>query len=139
MNILLAVAILALVSFTGSIVYVARAVVSYRNEPGPSAPHPEPTERVYREVTEMKGEIERMKFAVSEGIARVDRSEKRIQKTVTSARRQLREAGLEHAGIEAEHAELQSSNANGSEPLPIVPKQVGPTRTLRVPGGLIEW
>jgi len=74
-------------------------------------------------------------LAVDEGIKRVDRAENRVQKTVTSARRLIREAGLEHAGIEAEFAELHPSDGEGIEPLPPMPELVEDARTIRIPGG----
>jgi len=83
--------------------------------------------------------LDKMTLAVSDGIERVHRAESRIQKTVTSARRLVKENGLEHPGIDAEAAEIRERDENGIEPLPFVPEQVGATRTLRLPGGVIEW
>ena len=90
------------------------------------------------QLDELKAEQGRLTIAISEGIARVDRHEKRIQKTVTSARRLVRDAGLEHAGIEAEHSELQPPDADGNDPLPALPEQVEATRIIRFPGGSLE-
>jgi len=55
----------------------------------------------------MELRLDDLRTALADGIARVDRSEKRIQKTVTSARRLVQSNGLEHAGIEAEFDELE--------------------------------
>lgn len=79
--------------------------------------------------------LDKLTLAVSDGIERVSRAENRIQKTVTSARRLVRDAGLEHAGIDAEHAELQPSDGEGVEPLPAVPEAVAQGRIIRIPGG----
>lgn len=48
--------------------------------------------------------------AVAEGIERTERAERRIQQTVKRARKELKEAGLEDPGLEAEDAQLRSSN-----------------------------
>ena len=45
--------------------------------------------------------------ALAEGIERVDRSERRIRQTVSRARKDLEDEGAAHAGLEAEHAQLQ--------------------------------
>lgn len=97
-----------------------------------------PDSWTHEHIVLIEAELERLKIAISEGIARVDRHEKRVQKTVTSARRLVRDNGLEHAGIEAEHAELQSTDAEGIEALPALPEAVEAARTLRFPGGSLE-
>lgn len=77
-------------------------------------------------------------LAVAEGIERVTRAEKRIQKQVTGARRLVREAGLEHPGIEAEFAELESRDAEAGQELPPVPTPLEERRAVRIPGGHLE-
>lgn len=75
-------------------------------------------------------------LAISEGIARSDRAEKRVRKTVTSARRLLRDSGLEHAGLDAEAEEIHDGDEPASEPelvLP-VPEVVGDSRPSGIPG-----
>lgn len=104
----------------------------------PPVPYPVPTPESADELLKIRADMDRLKLAVSEGIARVDRSEKRIQKTVTSARRMVRDSGLEHAGIEAEFAELESPDAEADESLPPVQEQMGATRVVRFPGGQRE-
>jgi len=91
-----------------------------------------------RRMEDLELEMERLKEAVAHGITQVSRNENRIQKTVTSARRLVREAGLEHAGIEAEYEELQPPDAEGIQPLPAVPAQVETNRVVRFPGGSLE-
>jgi len=143
MSILLAVAALALAVCVGILAYVARAVVSYMSEAPATRKHPSVTfdnlRNLERRLDEFQIKIDDLTVAISEGIARVDRHEKRIRKTVTSARKLVRENGLEHAGIEAEYAELQPPDGAGIDhPLPTMPEEVDPPRTIRIPGGHLE-
>lgn len=142
MSILLAVAVLALIAFTVSIVYAVRALVSYRINPSGADGERLGTEAVWASLEAFEkrtlAEFAELKLAVDEGIRRVDRAENRIQKTVTSARRLVRENGLEHAGIEAEYSELQSGDDEVVQPLPPLPARVAGTRTVRIPGGRLE-
>lgn len=137
MMILLAVAILALTT-AGLTVYVVRAVVSYRIDQPVSARDQLDTEKRDQELALVSGRIDELVLAVDEGIRRVDRAENRIQKTVTSARRLVRESGLEHAGIEAEYAELQPPDEERVEALHALQADMDPTRTVRLPGGSLE-
>jgi len=137
MSILLAVVVLALLTVAGATVYVGRAVLSHRIDRSVPGPDSTATEDLQLFTATLRTDVDRLTLAVSEGIARVDRAENRIQKTVTSARRLVREAGLEHAGIEAEHAELRSPDDEGIEPLPAMPAPVDATRTVRIPGGIL--
>jgi len=142
MTILLAVVSLALMAFSVSTLLALRAVVSYRVERPVPVTEPSSTgvdeEKLNVVLIEINARIDSLKLAVADGIERVARAENRISKTVTSARRLVRENGLEHAGIEAEFEELQPANGEAVEPLPPLPEQVGETRTIRVPGGTIE-
>lgn len=65
-------------------------------------------------------------LAVSDGIERVDRAERRVRAVVRSARKELADAGYEHPGLEAEHAELRLVDGDGGdeEELPDVPDDV---------------
>lgn len=54
-------------------------------------------------------------LAVDEGIKNVQRSERRVRSVVQSARKELAEAGFEHAGVEAEASELREVHGNGSQ------------------------
>ena len=80
--------------------------------------------------------IERLTVAVSEGIAGFKRHEKRVQKTVKSARRLLAENGLEHAGLEAEAAEIRERDEPGIDPfgMPPVLESVASDRPTGIPG-----
>ena len=46
--------------------------------------------------------------AVAEGIERTDRTERRIASTVARARKELRQSGYDHPGVEAEAHELRT-------------------------------
>jgi len=94
--------------------------------------------RLERSVADLDHRLEQLVVAVSEGITGYQRHEKRVQKTVASARRLVASHSLEHAGIEAEFAELEPSDDSGIEPLPSMPTEVEPTRTVRFPGGSLE-
>jgi len=139
MEILLAVAIVALTALTSSVIWAVRV---FRINFSSREPVLDPVK-----IAEFTGmweirldglgeEIDRIKIALSDGIARNDRAEKRIQKTVASARRQLREAGIEHAGIEAEHAELleRDESPGEDEQLRLLPESVEPPRRSGIPG-----
>jgi len=78
-------------------------------------------------VAENSTRIDELLIAVDEGIKGVARAENRVQKTVSRARRLLRESGLEHAGLEAEALELREADEERSpEPeLPAMPEPVG--------------
>jgi len=117
-----------------------RVVPVVRHQIEPTAPvgHPAPTVPTVDPMFELTGRVDALTVAVSEGIAGYQRHEKRIQKTVTSARKLVRDSGLEHAGIEAEYAELQSRDDDQDGPLPALPEEVEATRTVRIPGGYLE-
>jgi len=67
-------------------------------------------------------------FAVSEGIERTDRAERRIHATIKRARKELKARGLEDPGLEAEGYELRlvdgERGADGE--VPAVPESVEP-------------
>ena len=83
--------------------------------------------------------IDDLTVAVSEGVNNVQRSERRVRAVVTSARRELADAGYSHAGLEAEAGELRDIHAdsgNGEE-VPAVPESVdqpGQDQRSVVPG-----
>jgi len=53
--------------------------------------------------------------AVAEGIERTERTERRIASTVARARKELRESGYDHPGVEAEDHELRKVDGGGGE------------------------
>lgn len=58
--------------------------------------------------------LNNLTLAVAEGIQHVERAEARIRATVGRARAELRAAGIESAGVEAEAASLQLVDGEGS-------------------------
>jgi len=138
MEILVSVMIAALLTVAGATVYVGRVVIASRIDPLPAPAEVPATPDWLDDVGELNARVDRLTNAVADGIERVARSENRIQKTVTSARRLVREAGLEHAGIEAEHAQLQPPDDPGVEPLPALPEEMEEARTVRIPGGRLQ-
>lgn len=74
-------------------------------------------------------------LAVAEGIKNVERAENRIRATVSRARKQLEDSGVEHAGLEAEAAELRLIDGGGGSPegLPPMPADMGATPSS-IPG-----
>lgn len=67
-------------------------------------------------------------IAVSEGIERVDRAERRIKATVKRARKELSDRGLVDPGLEAEDQELHDVDGEGSDGrgVPPVREEVAP-------------
>jgi len=125
---------------SGALVYVARLIGS-NIAPLGVVPYPTRTtadiEDWNRQIASIREELASMTLAIAEGISRTDRAEKRVQKTVAAARRQLSAAGIEHAGLEAEHDELRERNdepSGSSEVLPLFEKVEEPTRRTGIPG-----
>jgi len=117
-------------------------VLSHKNEPPVTVAHQvDPTagmSSAAEAILAVEARLDKLTMAVADGIERVHRAENRINKTVTSARRLVREAGLEHAGVEAEYEELQPAHDEGIEPLPPMPEEVDGPRAVRIPGGHLE-
>ena len=84
----------------------------------------------------MDSKIDDLTLAVREGVNNVQRSERRVRAVVRSARQELRDAGFEHSGIEAENSELREVDGSDSEAeqLPEVPAGVGQAEHSIVPG-----
>ena len=74
----------------------------------------------------LDAKISDLTLAVSEGVNNVQRSERRVRAVVTSARRELAEAGYSHAGLEAEGGQLRDLDAESGngEQVPAVPEVV---------------
>ncbi len=66
-------------------------------------------------VRELIDALKAVKFAVSEGIERTDRAERRIHATIKRARKELAEQGYESPGLEGEAAELRIVDGDGGE------------------------
>ena len=63
---------------------------------------------------ELERRLKDTNVAVSEGIERTERTERRIASTVARARKELRESGYDHPGVEAEDHELRKVDGDGS-------------------------
>jgi len=139
MNLLAVVATMALVALAGTLAWVARAL-SYNNErPAPVAdlsPITKGLLELAAEVDRNRERIENLQLAVDVGIKEVNRVKSRIEKTVTHARRLAREAGVEHAGIEAEYEELRAGDDEviEAEPLRALLPDVVPLGRTGIPG-----
>jgi len=136
----IALAVLAsLAALVAHEVRAARVVWSKyeRQEPvRDSAVTPEMLLDLARSIDRNEGRIESLTLAVSDGIQRSDRAEKRIQKTVASAKRKLDAGGVEHAGLDAEFEALPQADGDPRPPdqLHIVPENVERSRSTGIPG-----
>ena len=96
----------------------------------PPPPPPIPTESILAELEARLGQrlatmdealfdlskrLKATNVAVAEGIERTERTERRIASTVARARKELRESGYDHPGVEAEDHELRKRDGDGSE------------------------
>jgi len=139
MTLLAVVAILALVALTGSVLYAARVFSHTSTALAPAedwSGNARSLDRHEAEILTLRAGLADLTLAVDEGIKGYKRAENRVQKTVTSARRLIRENGLEHAGIEAEYEELHDGNDEPSpsgEVLPLFEEVEASTRT-GIPG-----
>jgi len=68
--------------------------------------------RLSSAITAIYLEIQELRLAVDEGIRNVRRAEKRVAKTVQTARRQLANSGLENPGLEAEAEEIRDRDGD---------------------------
>ncbi len=65
---------------------------------------------------ELADRYKALMLAVSDGIERTDRSERRVQAVVARARKKLADVGVIDEGVEAEAVDLRHGNGEGSEP-----------------------
>jgi len=86
------------------------------------------------EAMEMK--LRDLTTALSDGVQRVQRSENRVRHIVAGARKELRDAGFEHAGVEAESGELREIDGSErpTDELPEVPTGVAEAQHSVIPG-----
>jgi len=84
------------------------------------------TESVTDAVNDMEDWRKEIVIAVSEGIERTDRAERRIKATVQRARKQLADLGYDDPGLTAEAVDLRLIDGDGSERdgVPPVPAEV---------------
>lgn len=72
-------------------------------------------------VEELKGQNKDFLIALSEGIERTDRAERRVKATVARARKELKARGYEDPGLDAEAYELREVHGEGSEEQGVLP------------------
>ena len=79
------------------------------------------------QIAEVTAGQKELRIAVSEGIERVDRADRRIKATIARARKELKDRGYEDPGLEAEAHELRvvDGDAGGIVEVPEVPEAVG--------------
>jgi len=97
---------------------------------------PTPTDRVLNleelgvaqdaHLDQITTQIKDLTFAVSEGIERTDRAERRVRGVIQRARKELGSRGYEDPGLEAEAFELRSVDGDGGKDsgVPPVPTEV---------------
>jgi len=135
--------LVALAALAGGFVYLARAVLA-RNEAPTPVREPTGTGQAIEWLTKAQKEqgrrMDDLELAVAEGIRGVTRERNRINKTVGSARRLLRENGLEHPALESEYEDLQPVDAEPreAEQLQLVPQDVASTGPSGIPGVTLQ-
>lgn len=84
-------------------------------------------QRLSEVVDAMVGDHKRLQLAIDEGIQKVNRAERRIRSSVSRARKQLAELGLEDPMLEGEAGEIRDDDGDGSENgrVRLVPPEVG--------------
>jgi len=79
-----------------------------------------------RTLADQQQKIKELTFAVSEGIERTDRAERRIRNAIQRARKELAARGFDDPGLEAEDHELRVVDGDGGDDggVPAVPAEV---------------
>jgi len=79
-----------------------------------------------RALADQQQKIKDLTFAVSEGIERTDRAERRIRNAIQRARKELASHGFEDPGLEAEAHELRivDGDGGGDGGVPAMPAEV---------------
>jgi len=130
MELLLNLAMVVAVSLIGAIVVWAAWYRRVALQGPPTAPDVPQTcagcAQTVSKLLLLEGELANVKAAVAEGISHVDRVENRIMGAVKRARKELRDSGAEHPGLEAEAAELSLVHGEGSpsQTMPLMPDVV---------------
>jgi len=70
---------------------------------------------VHGQVGELEKKVDGWSLAISEGIERTERAERRIRAAIARAKKELAEHGLESPGLEAEAEELRKLDGGRSE------------------------
>jgi predicted nucleic acid-binding Zn-ribbon protein len=104
----------------------SRRIRELETQPPPVSDTTETDQRLEHfeiEIEQLQRKITELVHAISEGIERTERSERRIKASVRRARKELAEVGLEDPTLEAEVAELQLLDGGGGEGLsPVQPE-----------------
>ncbi len=79
-----------------------------------------------RALADQQQKIKELTFAVSEGIERTDRAERRIRNAIQRARKELASRGFDDPGLEAEDHELRivDGDRGGDGGVPVVSAEV---------------
>ena len=89
-------------------------VLRARIEEVPDAPMTElPPDNILQRVLFLEDRMEDLTLAVAEGIKHVERAENRIRATVSRARKELEEHGVQSPGLDAEYRELSVIDGGG--------------------------
>jgi len=77
-------------------------------------------------LSDLQTKIKELTFAVSEGIERTDRAERRVRGVIQRARKELGKLGYEDPGLEAENHELRvvDGDGGGDRGVPAVSEEV---------------
>jgi len=69
----------------------------------------------------IRSELAQLRLVVGEAVSQRERNDRRIEAVVRRAQKELRDAGLEHAGLEAEAHELRLLDPGGGEEVGVPP------------------
>ena len=78
-------------------------------------------ESLFENIGELAAQAKDFTMALSEGIERTDRAERRIKATVARARKELKARGYEDPGLDAEAYELRDVDGKGGDDPGVLP------------------
>lgn len=91
---------------------------------------------VEKQIAELEAKLEDMTIAISDGIERVDRAERRVTATIQSARKKFKDGGYVDPGLEAEAAELRVRDGDGGAEVGVPPLPEGVEPPLETPSSI---
>jgi len=111
----------AIQSIQGRIVAIDHTLTGFENilsEPRPEGDDPK--------IAALETKVTDLTLALADGVQRVQRSENRVRAIVQGAKRELADAGFEHAGLEAEASQLEPVDGGsvGPEAMQLVQESV---------------
>jgi len=117
--------VFAAAALSGTLLYGGKVVLEYlasSTRPGAAFDDSD----IRSQLAELGAELGRQNAAMIEGMAYAKRAQNRVSAVVGRARKELRDAGFDSPGLEAEYQELQPSDEPGSAvpELPDVPDTV---------------